>query len=261
MTGIDYVIKLGGDVLEGAPLHALVGSIAALVRTAAQTENSCPRGVIVHGGGSQVTDLSGRLGLSTRMVAGRRITDAATLDVMKMVVAGRLNVDLCAALQAGGVAAVGLHAGSGCIRAHRRPPRLTAGAGDVPIDFGLVGDVASFDLALLQTLAASVTNPAPGVTSEEVLYSWWTRPPEVTNSHSSLIEGPVLTAAEMSTLACYIRAVELHFRGRLDPRNENPWFAMESEFKLVGPERKPILKQARPYSFGRADIPVDCREF
>jgi acetylglutamate kinase len=111
--------------------------------------------VIVHGGGSQVTDLSTKLGLATRMVAGRRVTDAPTLEVMKMVVAGRLNVDLCAALQAAGVAAVGLHAGSGSLRAHRRPPRLTVGAGDVPIDFGLVGDVAGFDLELLRTLAAA----------------------------------------------------------------------------------------------------------
>jgi acetylglutamate kinase len=147
MSLIRYVIKLGGDVLEGAPLAALAQSIADL-----QDQKDGRRGVVVHGGGNQVTDLCGRLGIATRMVAGRRITDAPTLDVMKMVVAGRLNVDLCAALQAVGVRAVGLHAGSGSIRARRRPPRVTAGAGDVPIDFGLVGDVVGFDLQLLGTL-------------------------------------------------------------------------------------------------------------
>ncbi|HEY0706755.1 MAG TPA: lamin tail domain-containing protein [Polyangia bacterium] len=108
---------------------------------------------------------------------------------------------------------------------------------------------------------ASVTNPAPGVTSEELLYSWWVTPPAVVIARSNLIDTPVLTPAETALLACHIRSIELHFRGRLDPRNENPWFAMESEFKLIGPERRPIIKQARPYSFGRADIPVDCREF
>ena len=55
---------------------------------------------IVHGGGPQATDLQKRLGLPTTQVAGRRVTDAATLDVMKMVVAGKLNVDLCARLVA-----------------------------------------------------------------------------------------------------------------------------------------------------------------
>jgi hypothetical protein len=64
----------------------------------------------------------------------------------------------------------------------------------------------------------------------------------------------------VSLLACYIRAIETHFRPRLDPTGANRWFAMESEFKLVGPERRPVLKQARPYSFGLATIPVDCRE-
>jgi hypothetical protein len=108
---------------------------------------------------------------------------------------------------------------------------------------------------------ASVTNPAPGITSEELLYSWWVTPPTVVKSRSNLVDQPVLTAAETALLACHIRAIELHFRGRIDPRNESPWFAMEAEFKLVGPERKPIIKQARPYSFGSAEIPVDCREF
>ena len=61
--------------------------------------------MIVHGGGPQATELQKQLGLETKQVAGRRVTDAATLDVMKMVVAGKLNVDLCAALAAAGVAA------------------------------------------------------------------------------------------------------------------------------------------------------------
>ncbi|HEY0713747.1 MAG TPA: PEP/pyruvate-binding domain-containing protein, partial [Polyangia bacterium] len=108
---------------------------------------------------------------------------------------------------------------------------------------------------------ASVTNPAPGITSEELLYSWWTTPPAVVKARSNLIDKPVLTPAETALLACHIRAIELHFKSRLDPRNENPWFAMEAEFKLVGAERIPVIKQARPYSFGRADIPTDCREF
>jgi acetylglutamate kinase len=143
-----FVIKLGGDVLDGGPGASLPDLARALAA------GDLPgRGLVVHGGGAQVTALATRLGLPTQMVAGRRITDAATLEVMEMVVAGRLNVELCAALVGAGIAAVGLHAGSGVIRARRRPPRVMSGAGPDPIDFGLVGDVTGFDVALLEILA------------------------------------------------------------------------------------------------------------
>jgi acetylglutamate kinase len=111
------------------------------------------RVVVVHGGGPQATELSRRLGIETRQVGGRRITDAATLDVMKMVLAGKLNVDLCAALVAAGVHAVGLHGASALtVQAVRRPPRVVSGGGPEPIDFGHVGDVIGFNLELLHTL-------------------------------------------------------------------------------------------------------------
>src|SRR4051794_40488119 len=138
------VVKLGGDVLEPPALAAVARSL-----------RDAPGGaslVVVHGGGAQVTALSARLGLATQMVGGRRITDAATLEVLEMVVAGKLNVDLCAALQVAGVAAVGLHAGSAVVRARRRPPRVVSGGGPEPIDFGLVGDVTGFDRDLIETL-------------------------------------------------------------------------------------------------------------
>jgi acetylglutamate kinase len=147
MNPLRFVVKLGGDVLEGPARTEVARALSEAHRTMGG------RLVVVHGGGAQVTALCTRLGLATRMIAGRRITDAATLEVMEMVVAGQLNVQLCAALQAAGVAAVGLHAGSGVIRARKRPPRVTSGAGPDPIDFGLVGDVTGFDLPLLATLA------------------------------------------------------------------------------------------------------------
>jgi acetylglutamate kinase len=68
-------------------------------------------------------------------------------------------VELCAALQARGVRAVGLHAGSGILRARKRPPRVISGAGPEPIDLGLVGDVVSFDLPLLEALWAASRVP------------------------------------------------------------------------------------------------------
>lgn len=141
------VIKLGGDVLEPPARELVARDVAGAV--------AGRRLVVVHGGGAQVTALAGRLGIEQQVVAGRRKTDPATLDVLKMVVAGRLNVDLCAALIAAGVAAVGLHAGARVIRAVRRPPRVISGAGAEPVDLGLVGDVTGFDLPLLTALWAA----------------------------------------------------------------------------------------------------------
>ena len=90
------------------------------------------------------------------MVGGRRITDQAALDVMKMIVAGHVNVDLCAALVAAGARPVGLHGASSlAIEAVRRPPRVVSGGGPDPIDFGLVGDVVGFRRELLELLGGA----------------------------------------------------------------------------------------------------------
>lgn len=139
------VVKVGGEVLAGPAIALLAADVRALRK----------RGdvVVVHGGGAQATELQTRLGIETRQVAGRRITDEATLDVMKMIVAGRLNVDLCAALLRAGARPVGLHGASAlCVRARRRPPRVVTGGGPDPIDFGFVGDVEGFNLPLIEGL-------------------------------------------------------------------------------------------------------------
>lgn len=136
------VVKLGGEVVEGARMGAIAEDLRALVEAG-------ERVVVVHGGGPQASALSQRLGLAPRIVAGRRITDEETLRVMKRVVAGEVSVDLCAALRAAGLRPVGLH---GAVEAVRRPPRVVAGGGDAPINFGLVGDVTGFDLRLLALL-------------------------------------------------------------------------------------------------------------
>jgi acetylglutamate kinase len=134
------VVKLGGEVVGGPKMAELAADLRALV-------DGGSRVIVTHGGGPQATALSKKLGLEPRMVGGRRITDAATLDVMKMTIAGQVNVDLCAALRAAGLRPVGLH---DIVRAHKRPPRVTSGAGPDPIDFGHVGDVDGFDGPLLE---------------------------------------------------------------------------------------------------------------
>ena len=138
-----FVIKLGGEVVQSAEMPI----IAADLKTLQQSNISV---VIVHGGGPQATALSKRLGLTPNIVGGRRITDEATLDVMKMTVAGQVNVDLCSALLRAQVKALGLHGASHqVIRAVKRPPKVVPGAGPDPIDFGHVGDVTQVDTELL----------------------------------------------------------------------------------------------------------------
>lgn len=151
------VVKLGGDVLGGSALSRVAADIAA-----AATTGGTRQLVIVHGGGPQATELGRRLGIEPRVIGGRRITDEATLDVMKMVVAGKLNVDLVAALRAAGVRSVGLSGVGGLISAHKRPPRVVSGGGDQPIDFGLVGDIDAFDHRLVHLLAEAGYVPVIG---------------------------------------------------------------------------------------------------
>jgi acetylglutamate kinase len=111
--------------------------------------------VVVHGGGPQATALSRRLGTEPRMVAGRRVTDDAALEVAKLVYAGQLNVELLAALRAHRVQAVGLSGvDADLITAHRRPPVQVVddGGKTVKVDYGHVGDVDRVDPRILSTL-------------------------------------------------------------------------------------------------------------
>lgn len=142
------VLKLGGELVQSPELDVIADDLRTLV--AAKNHVA-----IVHGGGPQATALQKTLGLETKMIAGRRYTDPATLDVMKYVVGGQLNFDLCARLLSHGVKAVGLHGASGhVIRATKRPAKVMQGAGPDPVDLGLVGDVQGFNLELLGQLQA-----------------------------------------------------------------------------------------------------------
>lgn len=146
------VLKLGGEVVASKDLPVVAADIATLRKTQPV--------VVVHGGGPQATKLQEQLGQKPQKIAGRRVTDAATLDVMKMVVAGWLNVDLCAALLAAGASPVGLHGASGqVIAAEKRPPRVYGGAGPDPIDLGLVGDVTGVNRDLLSLLLGAGHTP------------------------------------------------------------------------------------------------------
>jgi acetylglutamate kinase len=137
--GAVVVIKVGGAVLERAPLSRSFAADVSLLQHAGIHP------VIVHGGGPQVSELSERLGLEPRFVDGLRVTDEATLEVATMVLAGSLNTRIVSMLVAGDVSAVGLSGVDGGLTVAERRERP---------DLGLVGDVARVDATLLRTVMA-----------------------------------------------------------------------------------------------------------
>ncbi len=141
------VLKFGGDVVQDTDrLVAVLSEVAALVA-------SGWRFVLCHGGGPQASSLQGRLGQHVVKVGGRRVTDAATLEVMKQVLGGQVSVDVVAAAQATGLSAVGISGVSaGTVTARRRPPIVVSGGGSEPIDFGLVGEIVSLRTDLITHL-------------------------------------------------------------------------------------------------------------
>lgn len=130
------VIKVGGKIVEEeATLHKLLDDFAAIGG----------HKLLVHGGGRSATKLAESLGIESRMVNGRRITDAETLKVVTMVYGGLVNKNIVAGLQACGVNALGLTgADMDAIRSVKRPVK--------EVDYGFVGDVKQVNAALLADL-------------------------------------------------------------------------------------------------------------
>jgi acetylglutamate kinase len=140
------LVKYGGATLADAALRAtLAEDLAAAVATGAEI-------VVIHGGGPQTSALSQRLGLHPTFRAGRRVTDAATLEVAAWTLVGGVATEWLASLLAAGVRAVSTPVASGrLLRARRRPPRLVAGSAE-PVDFGEVADPVAVDPSLLEAL-------------------------------------------------------------------------------------------------------------
>ena len=131
------IVKVGGAVVEDE------AQLAQLLKDFCAIEG---KKVLVHGGGRRATQVAAKLGIESKMVNGRRITDADMLSVVTMVYGGLVNKNLVARLQAHGENALGLTgADMDVIRSHRRP--LKDG-----IDFGYVGDVDRADGAMLSRL-------------------------------------------------------------------------------------------------------------
>ena len=134
-----FIIKVGGAVVEDeAQLRQLLSDF----------RNIEGRKILVHGGGRRATAIAAKLGIETKMVNGRRVTDAEMLEVVTMVYGGLVNKTIVARLQALGIDAAGLTgADMDCIRSHRRPPVSISGQEGATLDYGFVGDVDSVSAA------------------------------------------------------------------------------------------------------------------
>ena len=130
------LVKVGGKIVEEEE------TLKDLLRDFSRIEGFK---ALVHGGGRSATKLSERLGIESRMVNGRRVTDAATLRVVTMVYGGLVNKSIVAGLQALGVNALGLTgADMNIICSEKRPV--------AEVDYGFVGDVKAVNADLLAML-------------------------------------------------------------------------------------------------------------
>jgi acetylglutamate kinase len=142
--GKTFVVKAGGAVFgDTAMTRALIEQIAILHYLGVRV-------VMVHGGGPQLTELTEALGVPTRMVQGRRITDQQSIDATSMVLNGLINTRILAICRDLDIRAVGLSGvDAGLIRAHRRPPMRISGHAE-SVDFGFVGDIDSVDISIIR---------------------------------------------------------------------------------------------------------------
>ncbi len=145
-----FVIKLGGELLTDAER---LGHIAADLSLLYQLNVKI---VVIHGGGPQLSETAERLGIATRKINGRRITDDHMLEVAKMVFAGAISTDILSHLRRHGCPAVGLSGVDGdLILASRRPKKMIrdeATGEETEVDFQNVGDIRSVNPKILSTL-------------------------------------------------------------------------------------------------------------
>ena len=148
--GKTFVVKLSGKVTEDRDhLISLCEELALLHQVGIRI-------CVIHGGGKQLSELAKKMGVEQTIIEGRRVTDDETLEMAKMIFAGKINTDILAALRHRGIHAVGLSGVDGnIVHAERRPPKeiVDRATGEsAQVDFGHVGDILEIDARLLTIL-------------------------------------------------------------------------------------------------------------
>lgn len=137
------IIKIGGNIIDNeAALSSFLEAFAAI---------ESPK-ILIHGGGKLATQLANQLGLEVKMIDGRRVTDKATLDLITMVYAGKINKNIVAKLQAKKCNAIGFSGADGNTIVSKKRPIKT-------IDYGFVGDVEKVNTKILQVLLEHKVTP------------------------------------------------------------------------------------------------------
>ena len=142
--GKTFVVKAGGGVFaDAAAVRGLIEQIAILHYFGVRV-------VFVHGGGPQLTEITEKLGVPTRMVQGRRVTDQGAIDATSMVLNGLINTQLLSYCREMNIDAVGVSGvDAGLVRAHKRGPLKVDGE---TVDYGFVGDIDAIDPTVLNKL-------------------------------------------------------------------------------------------------------------
>lgn len=148
--GKTFVVKFSGKVTENKE------NLASLAEELALLHQVGIKICVIHGGGKQLSELAQKLGVAQTVIEGRRVTNDDTLELAKMIFAGKINTDILAALRQRGTNAVGLSGIDGnIVHAVKRPPKeiINKETGETEtIDFGNVGDVLEINSHLLSLL-------------------------------------------------------------------------------------------------------------
>jgi acetylglutamate kinase len=145
-NGSTIVIKYGGAAMDSADLKDEFATDIALLRFVGI------RPIIVHGGGAEISSYMKRLDLPVKFVDGLRVTDAATMEVAKMVLVGKVNKEIVSLINSKGAAAVGLCGDDGMLL--KAEPLVKKDAAGKVVDLGQVGEVSEVNVQLLGLLEA-----------------------------------------------------------------------------------------------------------
>jgi acetylglutamate kinase len=142
-----FVIKAGGAVFsDEASTRGLIEQVTILHQVGIKT-------VLVHGGGPQMDSLQATLGIDTKMINGRRVTDGKSIEVTAMALNGLINTRILAICRALDVEAIGLSGvDAGLIRAHKRKPVAVSPGSSETVDYGFVGDIDAVNSSVLEKL-------------------------------------------------------------------------------------------------------------
>jgi len=176
-TGRTVVIKYGGHAMEDAALVDLFAQDVVLMRLVGMHP------VVVHGGGPQISDLMRRLGKEPEFVDGLRVTDAESVDIVRMALVGKVNREIVAALNQHGSYAVGLSGeDAGLIKVEMRDERL-----------GFVGDVTSIDASIVDKLTNEELIPVIATVGVDELGQAY-------NINADTVAGAIATALQAEKL-------------------------------------------------------------